>query len=253
MTNSTKKSLTQRILPPALVLIALAIILATMGYFMTIYRPDNYKPLSLSKLQQEASEAAGLKKAEQFHNSVYQHKQFSLSFEQNLLNRLLLHDQVTGYLSSQFDPWSDSFSWPQIQLADGIVRIMGQINYKGINAVLTAPFKLEITPNGLLQITRLPNKVGAITIPQFLIQGHLDKLAYQLREKLKDQKNSTNSELSDDLLKKLPQDLPEMLFNGRVAQKPILVIDSDTRVIITKIIIGQGVIEMAFAPLPANN
>ena len=215
---------------------------------MLVYRPIGYNPVLLSKLQQEAAEQDGLKIAEQFHNQVYKDEPFSLRINHKVLNTLLLHDKVSSFISKRFAGRFYNLRWPQVRLEDDRLNLMGQISYKGINAVLTICCKLEITEAGRLRITRMPIKLGAITVPASIIQEELEDTLRKLRKKTEYHNKSNNKELSNDFWDKLPHDLTGIIENGQLELDSTVVIDKETRVKITSIKIKDGAIELGFAP-----
>ena len=62
-----------------------------------------------------------------------------------------------------------------------------------------------------MKITRLPAKIGAITIPQRVIQDGLRDILRELREKADGLNDSNNNELSNDFLDLLPQNLTDII------------------------------------------
>lgn len=245
--HGKRKSALARLIIPLVILLIFTSLL--VFYLMIVYKPNGYNPIQLSKLQQGDIEELGLKKAEHFHNSVYQGKRFSISFDHKLLNDLLLHDQVTKYLSERVGEKVHKFRWPQIYIDSDGVRLMGQVSNKYITAVLTIGFKLEITEDGLLKITRLPIKIGAITLPESLVQGRLEQVAKKFRAKTMNH----NNRLNKDLHKILSLDLPNLLEKGYIIEEPILDIDHDTLAKIVGIELRQGAIDLEFLPIHKDN
>lgn len=249
--HGKRKSALARLIIPLVILLIFASLL--VFYLMIVYKPNGYNPIQISKLQQRHFEELSLKKAEHFHNSVYQGKRFSMSFDHKLLNNMLLDSEIDKYLVDRVGEKVHKFRWPQVYIDSCGIRLMGQVTNKYITAVLTIGFKLEITEDGLLKITRLPIKIGAITLPESLVQGRLEQMAKKLRAKLINHNSIDNKDLSKDLLKILSLDLPNFLENGYITGEPVLDIDHDTLAKIVGIEIRQGAIDLEFVPMHKDN
>ena len=199
------------------------------------------------------AEEMGWKKSEQFYNNIHIMDSFTISFEQLLLNKLLLLDDTEKFLdklaaNSPYRP-----EQLQIRITNDSLELMGQIRYKGRILVITIGCEPKLMENGSLKLTMLPVKVGAMNIPHRLIKNYLAQAVQFQPKQKKNHEISNRNELSNELIYSIAPKLRRLIENRYVIWEPVFRAVEDKRARITNVSLSTGRIELEIKPLPMNN
>jgi len=249
-----KRSLLSRLLTVLVFMTGTVLAFLAVSYWMLTYRPDDYNPQPISKIQQQEAEDDALKIAEQFHNNIYKSQRFVINIKQEMLNKLLLHDEITGFMRGALHGANGISDRVQIRLADGAIYVMDQVEYEGVSAVLTMGFKAELLEGGMVRLALLPVKVGAVHVPQAVVDEHLAILSTRLQDLMGCHNGNTSgyNDLNSDLFADLSASLTNLPKTKEVVTRSVFDIDRNTKARLTSIKITDGQADLEFEPLVSN-
>ncbi|MCF7957127.1 MAG: hypothetical protein K9M57_01625 [Phycisphaerae bacterium] len=255
MTHNRGRRWAKRLAILLIVLILLAFGLLLTGYLLVKHRPNEYKPFHLNKLQQDDVEAVCTKRyVQDFHNNVVLKKPFSITYDQDLLNGVLMFDDQTlkRFLwpgsHESYNQFTQQFYQPQLSFKEGAVYIMGQVAHEGVSAILTIGFKPQIVDGHRLKVTLLPIKLGAARLPGPVMdevrQGVIDRMAGRIKKynQLKEK------DLEGHLSKNIVRAIPELLDQNVFIVDSLFHVDNDVQAEITAIAIKNGHMRIDFLP-----
>ena len=117
----------KRLLLSAACVVGVLMVLVVAAYLLAVREPADYRPPQLSPVQQEKAEKRGLQKSADFYNNYHLNAPFSIAFEQQLLNDLLVLDDTKRLLQRLSGRASDRITQIQLAFDEGSVRIMGRV------------------------------------------------------------------------------------------------------------------------------
>jgi len=151
----------------------LVLVVSVVMYFMIFHRPAEYQPALLTEPQLEQVEMAGYKKVEELYNQVNLMEPFAISFDQKMVNDLLMMVEQKK-LIQRFAPKTEIMvHQPQVSFQEGVMRMMGEVEYKGRKLIVTVGLEADIAGQGQLRMRLLPISAGAVPLPKSLLQEYL--------------------------------------------------------------------------------
>ena len=204
------------------ILIACSITIAL--YLMAVYKPAEYSPKPISREMQEVAVDDAIALVADIHNNIYAEKEFSQTFNSELINKLLLHDDLRKLLEDEFVGSDISLEHPQISLRDGQVIFYVTMNYYSHRVVVSAILKPYIDSKGDMVIDLVKIKSGALGIPMATINDYLMKIALAVKnytdsiEKKNDDDNDFNAEVGHFI----GQSLPDLLNKKQLVFSPVM-------------------------------
>lgn len=249
-----KRSFWSRLLTVLVFMAGTVCVFLAVGYWMLTYRPKDYNPQPISKIQQQEAENDALKIAEQFHNSVYKSERFVINIKQEMLNKLLLHDEVTGFIRGALHGESGISERVQVRLANSVIYFMDQVEYRGVSSVLTMGFRAELLEGGRLRLSLLPVKIGVVRMPQEVVDEQLAVLGKKLQDIIGCHNGNTSgyNDLNRDLFVDLAASLTSLHKTKEVVTRSVFDIDRNTRAVLVGIKITDGQADLEFEPLVSN-
>jgi hypothetical protein len=135
---------------------AAAVVIILVGVILFTHKPADYNPDSVSGKQ--ISPYLTNRLMPQFYNGLQRGEPFELAIEQKGLNEAIT---VLG--------WPQIYnglivSTPVAVFGPQLLRLMAQVNYDGIDSVITVEITPQFDSNGLLNLEVVKVKMGALSI-----------------------------------------------------------------------------------------
>lgn len=202
-------------------------ILFVSFYLLIVYKPSDYNPRPLSKLEQVKIATKGDKDIVAYiYNNVQKTDPFTLTIEQTLLNQILLLKDTRLFFPLDTQIQDIKINEPQIRFSEDSACLLTQITYKEVSFIVTFGLKVIQTDNEQLKFEMLPVYIGALRIPKLLIKDHLKQIAKQLQEK----QTTVNDTSGDDLETNIYQVISEVITFGVAYREPVLKQVSDKNI-----------------------
>lgn len=198
-------------------------VIAWSGFFLALqHRPSLYQPKELTPEEQRAAEDAALAKYADLYNGVNLGESFTVTFEERLLNELLLHENTTRFLKKVMNG-QEMLRQPQVAFKSGRIHLMGQLVYKNMELVVTLRLQPSLTAEGKLHLRLLPIQVGTISIPESLVRDKLQRLVEKLDSAFQQRIRalSGSDESGQKLAAQLLPALKALLQNGQADLEPV--------------------------------
>ncbi len=257
-----RRSVLSVLLTIALALVALLLAVITAGYFSITHRPADYLPRQWSadpKLRQEEQRQvnrwADEKARELNHGTQFNAQKetpFVFRLEQNKLNDFLMTDETQKWIRWKWPSFHQQFRDIQFGFDEEKIKIMGLVNYKEIETVLTIAFSLHVTEDECLQIALDAVDAGALPLPKTVIDDQLHRITKILKsarnariENVSHNKGSEDVEEFIGLLGGLIQDLLEKRNMDVPAE---FMVDVNKKARILALDIGQGYVDLTLKP-----
>lgn len=198
-------------------------IIAWSGFFLALqHRPSNYQPRELTPQEMQNLKDAALVTCNQLYNGVNLGDAFTLTFEERLLNDMLLHEDTTRFLKKVMEG-RNFLRQPQVAFKSGRIHLMGQINYKNMEMVVTLRLQPSLTADGRLHLRLLPIRVGAVSIPESYVQDKLQRLVEKLDQAIQQRIRSLSGmdDSGQKLAARLLPALKTLLQTGQADLEPV--------------------------------
>lgn len=257
-----RRSLLSVLLTIALALTAFLLAAATTGYFLITHHPADYQPRQwntdpkVRKQQQKLAEQWGVEKHNKLYNKTQENANkelpFVLRIEQKELNELLLIDEIQNQMRRRWPSFAQQFRQIQLSFTENKIKVMGQIQYRDIQSILTIAFAIDLSDSGNLHVTLDAVDVGALPIPKTVIQEQLDRIAEVLkakrnpREEKKEQTQETEN--VEELAELLADLLRELIAKRNMAIPAEFPVDVNKKARVLALDIGQGYIDLTLKP-----
>ena len=257
-----RRSVLSVLLTIALALTAFLLAAATTGYFLITHRPADYHPRQWSadpkvrKQQQKLAEQWGVEKHNKLYNKTQENANkkllFVLRIEQKELNELLLIDEIQNQMRRRWPSFAQQFRKIQLSFTENKIKVMGQIQYRDIQSILSIAFAINLSDSGNLHITLDAVDAGALPIPKTVVQEQLDRIAEVLkakrnpREEKKEQRQETEN--VEELAELLADLLRELLAKRNMAIPAEFPVDVNKKARVLALDIGQGYIDLTLKP-----
>lgn len=169
----------------AKVLVALVILLlalATTGVALLIalfHRPGSYRPHQYTPDEMEQIEHAGMVKYNNLYNQVNLPDVFTVSYDQNFLNALLMHPGIKNYLDRA---GGGQIRNPQLSFEPGRINLMAEVFYRKTTAVLRVGVRPSITPEGMLHLELEEPRAGLLPVPEDFYKPPLERVVKFLQQ-----------------------------------------------------------------------
>lgn len=246
---------------------ALLLAAGASGYFMITHRPGDYQPRQwnrdpkLRKEEQGEVRQWGEKKVQELNNSMQLNAQEETSFifriEQTKWNDLLLTDETQKRIRWKWPGVSQQFRDIQFGFDNETIKIMGEMDYKGIQTVLTIVLSLKLTDTQRLQIALDSVNAGALPLPKSVIDTQLGRITKALRsgQNTKDGPSNLKDKTKDveefvGILDGWVQDLIEKRNMDVPVEFPV---DVDKKARILALNMGQGYIDFTLKPFDVED
>ncbi len=229
--------------------------LVVVLYLMAVYKPSEYSPEPITFAQQEQAVDQAISLIADIHNNVYAMESFSESISADLLNKLLLHQDLTRLLEKEFANTDVSIRHPQVSLRDGMIILFVTMKYDSYNAVVSIALRPQIDSGGMLVIKLKTIKSGMLGVPMMVIQDYLvqaaDKIKMYIDNTVSDDHVAGKQSVEKELGRFIGQALPELLRGGRFEVKPVInnPDDGDKQIQLTSIKIEDQLATMEFTQL----
>ena len=224
---------------------------------MVFEKPVSYNPPILTKVQQEAAEARGWEKSQEFYNNVQRDESFTMTFEQQMVNDLLVHDDVKGFIGKTAEKGIE-LGVLQVEFADGVISVITPTKFEGREVFLTVRLKPTMVNSGLyLRVELLKPKAGTLALPDFAIEKQLGQLTYKLEDAyMKAHSNSDGKESarSEEEVEDMVQDMIiptiiELIREKEVEMVPKFKGDSDRWARLADVEVADGKLVLEIQPL----
>jgi len=233
------------------VLVALmgVVLILLLICFLLVYRPSDYLPCPLTKGRQKNIESQMLSKSDTYMNDMALPERFSLSFSEDLLNGVLLHEDYDYYMRKSIHSEADLFEQPQVRLSENCIEVMGRVSYEGRSVILTVGLRIIMSDTGKIELKMLPVKIGAVPLPEKVVKKYLARAADVLDKGMENLRLRAEAEISNSLKHKLLPVLHDLINKQEVVWDPEYRAFEDYWVRITDLKIRENVIELEFEPL----
>lgn len=154
-------------------LVTLAAILALTLYQIVTYIPSDYQPAAIDLGEQERINHYADKKMEELYNRLQVPEPFAIRFEQKPLNELLLLAQEQHWFGKNVE--FQRFQQPQIRFSQDRVSLMVRVERGSQVGLLTIVVKLERRDDEQVSIVLDQVKLGALPIPQSVLEPYFQK------------------------------------------------------------------------------
>ena len=244
-----RKKRFRRVLFWVLTAVLVLVLILLLTCFMLVYRPRDYRPCPLTKALQKNIESEMMSRSDTYMNEMALPERFTLSFTQDLLNGVLLHEDYEYYMRKSIQSAMDLFEQPQVRLSEDCIEVMGRVSYEGRSVILTIGLRVIMTDAGKIELKMLPVKIGAVPLPEKLIRQYLDRAADVLDKGMENVQSSAEAEISNSLKHKLVPVLHDLINKQEVLWEPEYRAFEDYWVRITDFKIRENVVELEFEPL----
>ena len=226
------------------VTLCLALVLLALGVALLLAAsaPADYRPHLLSHEQQQAAEFRAEKKGEEFYNQTHRLQPFTIAFEQDMLNDLLLLDDAQEFLARHLSELTDRLRQPQIAFLPGQVRLLARVPLDDAHPVLAITLGLSLAPDGQVAISLDSVHAGRLPLPDVLLDEQLQRLAKVLPAA------SSISPENRDLLDLAADRLGELLTTGRTTLPARFRAVEDKSATITGLRVLPGRLELDLDP-----
>lgn len=233
----------------------LVLVVSVVMYFMIFHRPAEYQPALLTEPQLEQAEMAGYKKVEELYNQVNLMEPFAISFDQKMVNELLMLVEQKK-LIQRFAPKTEIMvHQPQVSFQEGVMRMMGEVEYKGRKLIVTVGLEADIAGQGQLQMRLLPISAGAVPLPNGLLQEYLEQIAAMVNQmwiasKAEERidKNGGSDTILRPTIDTFMAALQELVKGKEVTIDSTFCVDDDILARITGVEIADGRVVLAVQP-----
>lgn len=253
MRNSVKKWLTWLIFAVVILMLASGIATLTL-YKMVTYVPSSYQPVVVDLSREEQINHYGDKKMEELYNHLQLEQPFEIHLEQKPINELLMLAQQQHWFRKDGEP--PVFSGAQLRFDGGVIDLMGRVQRGKLDGVLTVRIKAAISAEGQLSILLERIKIGALSLPDSIIDEYLQKAltkieAHQQQRIGKRTSQSNRQQAADVWLTEALEKLQPMLIElaqKRRTQTEARFSHDDRDVRIERMTIGQETMKITFVP-----
>ena len=159
-------------LTSAALLLTLVLVALTL---MITHRPAAYRPAPVSQPRFEQADKYSTDLLADFYNSLQRKEPFIVQISRRLLNEILLLTDDQPLLIGNL-PHHRGFANPQFYFSPGVIGTMGMASYRGHSVVLTVRLQLSMTEDGDLHIALLPIKLGALGLPDWVLERTTEPL-----------------------------------------------------------------------------
>ena len=222
-----------------------AIVASVTGYLMVTHRPEYYNPVQLTQLQQQDAMDQALHKVEQLHNDIFAGEPFLVSFDDKLLNKLLLCDELNERKSEKFDQI-------QLHLGQGLIELMTTVDLRGISTVVTMGFKPQTMDDGTIELQMEPVKAGTVVVPQTIVEKQKNILIKKISRQIEKRKTNKDNMLSKQIADNLLETIQQLIQKGYANTQMTFNVD-DTKVKVVDITVNQGSIDVSLEPVNQDN
>lgn len=238
---------------PKWLALAAVLLVAAAGVFllMLLHKPGDYRPETLTPEQAEQTEDYAIAQTQYVYNSANALKPFSVTFEQFQLNRLLSLAQQEA-IEKKLASAMDRFQNPQVRITSDGVYLMGCVNYKNMNLILTIGFRFRLIEAGEVELELLPVEAGLVTIPEKIVRRYFTdalSILQQARQGANAPSTAGKDEIFIDIKPTLISSIEKLSQNEQVILPAKFKVDDDKLVRITGIHMEQGSITLDMKPI----
>jgi len=248
-----------KILRLTLVVLALLTAIAAITlYKIVTYIPKDYQPQPVDLARQEQINHYADKKMEELYNGLQIPEPFSIRFEQKPLNELLMLAQEQHWFGKNAD--LKKLQDPQISFIEGRFKLMARVRRDKLTGVLTIGIKPWITENGQICILLDQVKLGALLIPDSVLNPYLQRGLAKLEsfrqrksetKRLRKSREQAADDWLSDTLEKWQPKLDEFIKTQKVLTDAGFKAD-DTWVRILELTMDHEQLEIKLAPQPTQ-
>lgn len=234
---------------------------------MVTHRPADYQPRpwstdpAIRKEEQRNANRWADEKAQELNQATQLNAQKEIPFvfriEQAQWNDLLLTDETVKWIRWQWPRVHRQFRDIQFGFDPGSIKIMGQVDYKGIRTVVTILLSLHITDAQRLHISLDSVKAGALPVPEPVIDTQLHRMAETLHSAQHTRAGNESSKRPSEDVKEFMrvldgwvQDLIQQRTMNVPAEFPV---DVDKKARILALEVRKGYIDLTLQPFWAED
>jgi len=243
--------------PAALLLAPWVLLLlgaAGLGLLLT-HRPARYQPRTLNPEEQRfVSHLADLK-ASEFYNNTHRLEPFTIAFDEQLLNNLLVLDDTQLRLQHYFPAFMHRLRQPQIAFERDRILLMGQVALEGRPLVLIVCLAPSVDPQGRLHVVLDSVRAGAVSLPQHVLDRLLRELADALPPPQPDHSSPSPAARNDgpaELLAAASSLLADLIRHRQVTLNARFRAVEDKHAQLLALRLRPGALELDLQPLPAR-
>ncbi|MBN1437358.1 MAG: hypothetical protein JW936_09800 [Sedimentisphaerales bacterium] len=249
-----RRKVVRRLIISMVVFILLCGIALYVMYSMITHRPAAYAPRQLTAQQREEATDRGVLKFNELYNAVHELEPFSITLEQNLINDLLVVNESQPYWQEVVERSGGRLGLPQIEFAQGVMRLMVLVVLEDIEAVITLELLPEMNGDGQLILSVGDIHAGAMPVPKSILQDYLSRAVSGLRDvsvsdagPLDDQADS-EERLADHFGRWAIPALVTLVDEQQVLVPTEVPIDVDRWARIKDVRVGAGTVEFDLEP-----
>jgi len=232
----------------ALVFVALVLLIA--AGLLVLHQPKAYQPRKLSKEHQQLIEKEGKDQFTNMYNDIQRLETFKVSYNQQLINDLLMLDDVQAGYKQQGSQVEQYFKFAQFVFDNDRIYLLGQASLENINAVVTITFAPKVTADGKLEIELESIKAGALMVPANLVLDQLQQIVSNVATGSIDLGTLNHYYLDNKRLEHDWSGLIKSLLDTRLASMDaVLRTMDDKQVRIENIQSDQGILELTLSPI----
>ncbi|MBN2063657.1 MAG: hypothetical protein JW745_02560 [Sedimentisphaerales bacterium] len=208
-------------------------------YLLAIYKPAEYAPEPIPVEQQEMAVDQAIALIADIHNNVYASNTFAETIDSSLINRLLLHNDLSKIIEREFANREYSIRHPQISIRNGKLIFYVSMTYARQQTIVSITITPELTDNGQLSLELTSVRSGLLGLPSLAINDYLITAADKIKAHLDTAKTTDHGpnkeKVEKDLGRVIGQVLPELLRKGKVELDPVINSQEDKKIRISDI------------------